>query len=48
MLLEPIAVDKSNVQQTVIADGYLTKEQTCNGLKSDMTGICRNVASAEP
>jgi D-xylose transport system substrate-binding protein len=46
VLLTPIAVDRSNVQQTVIADGYLTREQICHGLKGDMTGICRNVADA--
>jgi D-xylose transport system substrate-binding protein len=40
VLLEPIAVDQSNVQQTVIADGYLTKEQICTGLKGDRTGLC--------
>jgi D-xylose transport system substrate-binding protein len=45
VLLEPIAVDKSNIRQTVIADGYLTREQICNGLNGDTTGICRNVAS---
>jgi D-xylose transport system substrate-binding protein len=46
VLLEPIAVDKANVQQTVIADGYLTRQQICDGLNGDTTGICRNVASA--
>lgn len=40
VLLDPIAVDQSNIQQTVIADGYLTREQICNGLKGDTTGIC--------
>lgn len=45
VLLEPIAVDKSNIRQTVIADGYLTREQICNRLNSDTTGICRNVVS---
>ncbi len=48
VLLDPIAVDQSNVQQTVIADGFLTREQICNGLNGDTTGICRNVASAKP
>ncbi|MCU0547867.1 MAG: hypothetical protein MUC48_00835 [Leptolyngbya sp. Prado105] len=47
VLLDSIAVDRSNVQQTVIADGYLTREQICNGLKGDTTGICRNVASTK-
>lgn len=44
VLLDPIAVDKSNIQQTVMADGYLTRDQICNGLNGDTTGICRNVA----
>lgn len=45
VLLTPVVVDKSNVEQTVIADGYLNKAQICNGLEGDTTGICRNVAS---
>ncbi|MBW4441344.1 MAG: sugar ABC transporter substrate-binding protein [Plectolyngbya sp. WJT66-NPBG17] len=40
-LITPIAVDKTNVQQTVLADGYLKKDQVCNGLNGDTTGICR-------
>lgn len=40
VLLDPIAVDESNVQQTVIADRYLTREQICNGLNDNATGIC--------
>lgn len=47
VLLNPIAVDKSNVQKTVIADGYLTREEICNGLNGDTTGICRTAASTE-
>ncbi|MBD2081190.1 sugar ABC transporter substrate-binding protein [Leptolyngbya sp. FACHB-17] len=43
-LITPIAVDKTNVQQTVLADGYLNKAQVCNGLSGDTTGICRGVA----
>jgi D-xylose transport system substrate-binding protein len=41
VLVTPIAVDKTNVQQTVISDGYLTKDQVCNGLTGDTTGICK-------
>lgn len=41
-LVTPIAVDKTNVQQTVLADGYLKREQVCNGLSGDTTGICRS------
>ncbi|GAP98838.1 xylose ABC transporter, periplasmic xylose-binding protein XylF [Leptolyngbya sp. NIES-2104] len=40
-LITPIAVDKTNIQQTVLADGYLKREQVCNGLTGDTTGICR-------
>lgn len=45
VLLTPVVVDKTNVEKTVIADGYLNKAQICNGLEGDTTGICRNVAS---
>lgn len=31
VLLTPIAVDKDNVEETVIADGFVTKEQICQG-----------------
>ncbi|KAM3114301.1 sugar ABC transporter substrate-binding protein [Phormidesmis sp. 146-33] len=41
VLVTPIAVDKTNVQQTVISDGYLTKDQVCNGLTGDTTGTCK-------
>ncbi|MBD1913261.1 substrate-binding domain-containing protein [Leptolyngbya sp. FACHB-8] len=47
VLLDPIVVDKLNIQQTVIADGYLTREQICHGLNDDTTGICRNIAHAK-
>ncbi|KAM3093577.1 sugar ABC transporter substrate-binding protein [Phormidesmis sp. 146-35] len=42
VLVTPIAVDKTNVQQTVISDGYLTKDQVCNGLTGDTTGTCKS------
>lgn len=41
-LITPIAVDKTNIQQTVLADGYLKREQICDGLTGDTTGICRS------
>ncbi|BAU14229.1 xylose binding protein transport system [Leptolyngbya sp. NIES-3755] len=41
-LIAPISVDKTNVQQTVLADGYLKREEVCNGITGDTTGICRN------
>jgi D-xylose transport system substrate-binding protein len=40
LLETPIVVDKNNVEQTVIADGFLTKEQICSGLPSGAGGIC--------
>lgn len=40
VLETPIVVDKSNVAQTVIADGFLTKEQVCKGLPAGAGGIC--------
>ncbi|HEU5199687.1 MAG TPA: sugar ABC transporter substrate-binding protein [Ktedonobacterales bacterium] len=38
----PESVDKSNVSTTVIADGYVTKDQICTGLPAgtDTGGIC--------
>lgn len=42
VLITPIAVDKTNVRQTVIADGFLKKDQVCNGLNGDTTGLCRS------
>jgi D-xylose transport system substrate-binding protein len=42
VLLEPIAVDRSNIRQTAIADGFLTREQICEGLNGDTTEICCN------
>jgi D-xylose transport system substrate-binding protein len=42
ILEDPIAVDKSNVASTVIADGYVTKDEVCTGLPAgtDTGGIC--------
>ncbi len=31
VLLTPIAVDKNNIQETVLADGFVKKEQICQG-----------------
>ena len=31
VLLTPVAVTKSNIKDTVIADGFLTKDQICVG-----------------
>ncbi len=42
VLEAPIAVDKSNIASTVIADGYVTKDEVCTGLPAgtDTGGIC--------
>ncbi|HEY9643458.1 MAG TPA: sugar ABC transporter substrate-binding protein [Coleofasciculaceae cyanobacterium] len=40
VLETPVVVDKKNVAQTVIADGFLTKEQVCSGLPAGAGGIC--------
>lgn len=42
ILETPIAVDKSNIATTVIADNYVTKAQLCSGLPAgtDTGGIC--------
>ncbi|MBD2018572.1 sugar ABC transporter substrate-binding protein [Leptolyngbya sp. FACHB-36] len=39
-LVTPIAVDKTNVASTVIADGFLTKDQVCSGLPTGAGGVC--------
>jgi D-xylose transport system substrate-binding protein len=36
----PVAVDKTNIQSTVIADGFVTVQQICAGLPSGTDGIC--------
>lgn len=42
ILEAPIAVDKSNIASTVVADGYVTKDEVCTGLPAgtDTGGIC--------
>jgi D-xylose transport system substrate-binding protein len=40
VLETPVAVDKTNVQSTVIADGFVTVSQACQGLPSGTGGIC--------
>ena len=38
--LTPVAVDKSNIQQTILADGFWTKEQICANLPAGTDNIC--------
>jgi len=40
VLETPVAVDKSNVQSTVIADGFVTLADACKGLPAGTGGIC--------
>jgi D-xylose transport system substrate-binding protein len=36
----PVAVDKSNIASTVLADGFVTKAQICQGIPAGTDGIC--------
>ncbi len=36
----PIAVDRTNIASTVIADHYLTKADICNGIPAGTDGVC--------
>jgi len=40
VLETPVAVDKTNIQSTVIADGFVTAAAVCAGLPSGTGGIC--------
>ncbi len=40
ILETPVAVDKTNVATTVIADGFVTKADVCHGLPAGTGGIC--------
>ena len=40
VLETPVAVDKTNIKSTVIADNYVTVAQICAGLPSGTGGIC--------
>jgi D-xylose transport system substrate-binding protein len=40
VLLAPVAVDKNNVQQTVIADGFVKKDQICQGA-AEKSAVCQ-------
>lgn len=38
--LTPVSVDKSNIQSTILADGFWTKAQICANLPAGTGGIC--------
>jgi D-xylose transport system substrate-binding protein len=40
VLETPVAVDKTNIASTVLADGFVTKQQLCAGLPAGLGGIC--------
>lgn len=41
VILQPIAVDKSNIKQQIIDSGYMTKDMVCAGVKNPIvTGVC--------
>ncbi|HEV2655963.1 MAG TPA: sugar ABC transporter substrate-binding protein [Ktedonobacteraceae bacterium] len=40
LLLAPIAVDKSNINQTVIKDGFVKKAAICAGIPAGTDGVC--------
>jgi D-xylose transport system substrate-binding protein len=40
VLETPVAVDKTNIASTVIADGFVTKSDVCAGLPAGTGGIC--------
>jgi D-xylose transport system substrate-binding protein len=40
VLETPVAVDKTNIASTVVADGQVTKAQLCAGMTAGLGGIC--------
>lgn len=40
VLETPVAVDKTNIASTVIADGYVTKAEVCQGIPAGTAGVC--------
>jgi D-xylose transport system substrate-binding protein len=40
ILLAPVAVDKSNLQSTILKDQFYTKDEVCKGLPAGTDGIC--------
>ncbi|HEX6797879.1 MAG TPA: sugar ABC transporter substrate-binding protein [Ktedonobacterales bacterium] len=36
----PVAVDKTNITSTVLADGFVTKAEICQGIPAGTDGIC--------
>ncbi len=40
VLETPVAVDKTNIKSTVVADGFVTVQAVCAGLPSGTDGVC--------
>ena len=40
VLETPVAVDKTNIASTVLADGFVTKAQICQGVPAGTDGVC--------
>ncbi|MBD2463289.1 sugar ABC transporter substrate-binding protein [Oscillatoria sp. FACHB-1407] len=40
VLATPVVVDRTNVEETVIQDGFLTQEQICQGLPAGAGDVC--------
>jgi D-xylose transport system substrate-binding protein len=40
ILETPVAIDKTNIKDTVLADGWATSAQLCTGLPAGTGGIC--------
>ena len=40
ILETPVAVDKTNIASTVIADGFVTKSDVCTGIPAGTDGVC--------
>ena len=40
VLEQPVAVDKTNINDTVIKDGFVTKADVCKGLPAGTGGVC--------
>jgi D-xylose transport system substrate-binding protein len=40
VLETPVAVDKTNIESTVIADGFVTKAEVCQGIPAGTDGVC--------
>ncbi|HTK08997.1 MAG TPA: substrate-binding domain-containing protein [Ktedonobacteraceae bacterium] len=40
VLEQPVAVDKTNIASTVVADGFVKKEDICKGIPAGTDGVC--------